>query len=46
MLNNVSASLTVDTYDIIMEQEAYMGFIIPMGLVKLPSIYDYWRKDE
>ena len=25
---------------------AYMGFMILMGLVKLPSIYDYWRKDE
>lgn len=28
------------------ELQAYMGFMILMGLVKLPSIYDYWRKDE
>lgn len=25
---------------------AYMGFMILMGLVKLPSIYDYWKRDE
>ena len=25
---------------------AYFGFMILMGLVKLPSIYDYWKKDE
>ena len=23
----------------------YMGFMILMGVVKLPAIYDYWRKD-
>lgn len=23
-----------------------MGFMLLMGLVKLPSIYDYWKKDE
>ena len=26
--------------------EAYMRFMILIGLVKLPSIYNYWRKDE
>ena len=25
---------------------AYMGFMMLKGLVKLPSIYDYWQKDE
>ena len=25
---------------------AYFGFMILMGLVKLTSIYDYWKKDE
>ena len=25
---------------------AYMGFMILMGIVHLPSIYDYWKKDE
>ena len=24
---------------------AYMGFMILMGIVKLPAIYDYWKKD-
>ena len=28
------------------ELEAYMGFMILMGLVKLPCIYDYWKKDN
>ena len=28
------------------ELKAYFGFMILMGLVKLPSIYDYWKKDE
>ena len=28
------------------ELHAYFGFMILMGLVKLPSIYDYWKKDE
>ena len=28
------------------ELQAYMGFMILMGLVKLPSIFDYWKKDE
>ena len=28
------------------ELEAYMEFVVLMGLVKLPSVYDYWRKDE
>ena len=30
------------------ELQAYMytGFMILMGIVHLPSIYDYWRKDE
>ena len=28
------------------ELRAYMGFMILMGLVKLPSIRDYWKKDE
>ena len=25
---------------------AYMGFMMLMGLVKLPSMYDYWGRDE
>ena len=25
---------------------AYLGFMPLMGLVELPSIYDYWKKDE
>ena len=25
---------------------AYMGFMILMGLIKLPSIFDYWKKDD
>ena len=28
------------------ELQAYMGFMILMGLIKLPSIFDYWKKDE
>ena len=28
------------------ELQAYMGFMVLMGLVHLPSIYDYWKKDE
>ena len=28
------------------ELKAYMGFMILMGIVHLPSIYDYWKKDE
>ena len=28
------------------EIKAYMGFMILMGLVKLPSLNDYWKKDE
>jgi hypothetical protein len=28
------------------ELQAYMRFMILMGLVKLPGIYDYWQKDE
>ena len=28
------------------ELQAYMGIKILMGLVKLPSIYDYWKKDD
>ena len=28
------------------ELEAYMEFMVLMGLVKLPSVYDYWRKDK
>ena len=28
------------------ELQAYMGFMILMGLVRLPSIYDYWKKDD
>ena len=27
------------------ELEAYFGFMILMGTVRLPSIYDYWKKD-
>ena len=25
------------------ESEAYFGFMIVMGIVKLPSLYDYWK---
>ena len=25
---------------------AYFGFMVLMGIVKMPSIYDYWQKDE
>ena len=28
------------------ELHAYMGFMILMGLVHMPSLYDYWKKDE
>ena len=28
------------------ELQAYMGFMILMEIVHLPSIYDYWKKDE
>ena len=28
------------------ELQAYMGFMVLMGLVHLPSIYDYWKEDE
>ena len=28
------------------ELQAYTGFMTLMGLVKLPSIYDYWQRDE
>ena len=27
------------------ELEAYMGFMILMGIVQLPSVYDYWKRD-
>ena len=27
------------------ELQAYMGFMILMGIVHLPSLYDYWKKD-
>ena len=27
------------------ELEAFCGFMILMGLVRLPAISDYWRKD-
>ncbi len=29
----------------VIEVEAFMGFMILMGIVKLPSISDYWSKD-
>ena len=25
---------------------AYMGFMLLMGIVHLPSLYDYWKNDE
>ena len=25
---------------------AYMGFMLLIGIVHLPSLYDYWRNDE
>ena len=28
------------------ELQAYMGFMILMGIVRLPSIYDYWQKED
>ena len=28
------------------ELQAHMGFMILMGLEKLPTIYDYWKRDE
>ena len=28
------------------ELQAYIGFMVLMGIVHLPSIYDYWKKDE
>ena len=28
------------------EIQAYMDFMILMGIVHLPSIYDYWKKDK
>lgn len=28
------------------EFKAYMGFCILMGIVRLPSIEDYWKKDK
>ena len=28
------------------ELEAYMGFMILMGIVRLPSVYDYWQKED
>ena len=28
------------------ELEAYMGFMILMGIVNLPALRDYWQKDE
>ena len=34
------------THVTVEELQAYMGFMILMGIVHLPSIYDYWRKDE
>ena len=27
------------------ELQAYLGFMIIMGIVKLPSLYDYWKND-
>ncbi len=30
----------------VQELKAYLGFMILMGVVRLPSIADYWRKDE
>ena len=30
----------------IQELQAYFGFLIIMGVVRMPSIRDYWRKDE
>jgi hypothetical protein len=28
------------------ELQAYMGFMILMGIIHMPSIYDYWKKDD
>ena len=27
------------------ELQAYLGFMIVMGIVKLPSLYDFWKND-
>ena len=27
------------------EIEAYLGFMILLGINQLPSLYDYWKKD-
>ena len=37
-----------DIWDQVTEDEilAYIGFMVLMGIVRLPSIYDYWRKDN
>ena len=37
-----------ETWEKITEEEmyAYFGFLILMGMVNLPSIKDYWQKDE
>ena len=32
-------SVTID------ELKAYIGFKILMGIIRLPSLYDYWKKD-
>ena len=28
------------------ELKAYMGFMILKGIVKIPSLYDYWKRDD
>ncbi len=37
-----------DRWDKVTEQEmlAYFGFMILMGIFRLPSIHDYWKKDD
>ena len=30
----------------VFELQAYIGSMVMMGIVHLPSIYDYWKKDE
>ena len=30
----------------VVELCAYMGFMILMGIVRLPTLRDYWKKDE
>ena len=45
--NRYATTCIGDSWEPITPEElcAYFGFMMLMGLVKLPSIYDYWQKD-